>query len=142
MKGVPCNPHHTRDPPATHRLPTPPLCLIGWFQPQLDLRTPLAILGAYAGWAAFLGALAEARTLWERRQEQDPRRAHPYIYMPPPRVPEFVGRQRDLKYLTHTLKPGTKLAFTGLVGMGGLGKTELAKEGRRPRRMALWYANR
>jgi len=42
-------------------------------------------------------------------------------------VPEFVGRQDEIRRLERALKPGARTAITGVVGMGGIGKTELAK---------------
>ena len=47
--------------------------------------------------------------------------------MAPRPLAEFVGRVDILDRLTKTLKPGSKLGITGVVGMGGVGKTELAK---------------
>jgi len=38
-----------------------------------------------------------------------------------------VGRKDATERLTHALKPGARAAITGVVGMGGIGKTELAK---------------
>jgi tetratricopeptide (TPR) repeat protein len=48
-------------------------------------------------------------------------------YQPPRPLDEFVGRQDEIKRLSRALKPGARVAITGVVGMGGLGKTELAK---------------
>jgi hypothetical protein len=42
-------------------------------------------------------------------------------------VAEFVGRAGELARLDGLLVPGQRVGITGLVGMGGLGKTELAK---------------
>jgi tetratricopeptide (TPR) repeat protein len=40
---------------------------------------------------------------------------------------DFVGREKETKRLVKALQPGGKAAITGIVGMGGIGKTELAK---------------
>jgi len=45
----------------------------------------------------------------------------------PSPIPDFVGRKDQIRQLTRTLKPGARAAITGVVGMGGIGKTELAK---------------
>jgi tetratricopeptide (TPR) repeat protein len=42
-------------------------------------------------------------------------------------VAEFVGREDEILRLERALKPGARAAITGVVGMGGIGKTELAK---------------
>ncbi len=48
-------------------------------------------------------------------------------YQAPRVVAEFVGRVEELARLDELLVPGLRVGITGLVGMGGLGKTELAK---------------
>jgi hypothetical protein len=40
---------------------------------------------------------------------------------------EFVGREEEIERLANALGPGGAAAITGMVGMGGVGKTELAK---------------
>lgn len=48
-------------------------------------------------------------------------------YQAPCSPAEFVGRETELVKLDTILKPGTTTAITGVVGMGGVGKTELVK---------------
>jgi tetratricopeptide (TPR) repeat protein/transcriptional regulator with XRE-family HTH domain len=48
-------------------------------------------------------------------------------YQAPRVLDEFVGREEEIERLARALRPGQKVAITGIVGMGGLGKTELAK---------------
>jgi tetratricopeptide (TPR) repeat protein len=74
----------------------------------------------------------DKRHLWEEflaeLDQYDPSQyALPAPYQAPRPLAEFVGREDELQHLTDTLQPGTKTAITCLVGMGGLGKTELAK---------------
>jgi hypothetical protein len=40
---------------------------------------------------------------------------------------EFVGRESEIERLLDVLEPGGRVAITGVAGMGGIGKTELAK---------------
>ena len=51
----------------------------------------------------------------------------PAPYLPPRPLPDFVGREDQLQSLDVTLVPGSKTAITGIIGMVGIGKTELAK---------------
>jgi tetratricopeptide (TPR) repeat protein len=41
-------------------------------------------------------------------------------------VGDFVGREKEIATLTATLRSGTSAAISGISGMGGIGKTELA----------------
>lgn len=66
-------------------------------------------------------ALAEI----ERRDRSRAESVAPYLV--PRVVAEFVGRAEELRQLARLLVPGQRVGITGLVGMGGLGKTELAK---------------
>ena len=50
-----------------------------------------------------------------------------YASQAPRPLPEFVGRKEDIQRLKDTLKPGARTTIAGVVGMGGVGKTELAK---------------
>ncbi len=50
----------------------------------------------------------------------------PPLFMPPPPVTTFVGHAGDLKKLHTRIKRNQQGAITGLVGTGGIGKTELA----------------
>jgi len=58
-------------------------------------------------------------------EPQPPER--PGLCQAPSPIPDFVGRKDATERLTHALKPGARAAITGVVGMGGIGKTELAK---------------
>lgn len=60
-----------------------------------------------------------------RRIRPGPRTGVPY--QAPRPLAEFVGRRGEIERLTEALEPGGKTAITGVVGMGGIGKTELAK---------------
>ncbi len=53
--------------------------------------------------------------------------APPTPYLPPRPLPDFVGREDELRSLDAGLAPGSRTAITGVIGMGGIGKTELAK---------------
>jgi hypothetical protein len=92
------------------------------------LWRPLLILGALG---PLVGALNAARQLFTRKtlpellEATAPRPGAP-CQAPRP-LPEFVGREEELYQLTRALKPGARAAITGMVGMGGIGKTELAK---------------
>ena len=63
--------------------------------------------------------------------------APPTPYLPPRPLPDFVGREDELRSLDAGLAPGSRTAITGVIGMGGIGKTELAQAGRLARRRAL-----
>src|SRR2546423_14367350 len=43
-----------------------------------------------------------------------------------PPVPDFVGREQEIKMLVNVLRSGGNVAITAISGMGGVGKTELA----------------
>jgi len=61
------------------------------------------------------------------QQQRVPSTSTPAPYMPPRPLPDFVGRDAECQTLDAALTPGTRTAITGVVGMGGIGKTELAK---------------
>jgi tetratricopeptide (TPR) repeat protein len=83
------------------------------------------VAGVYAGWIAILGGLAEIFGFLREKEPPGPRPG--VVYQAPEPLKDFVGRESEIKRLTRTLKPGAKVAVTGVVGMGGVGKTELAK---------------
>ncbi|MFN9732426.1 MAG: NB-ARC domain-containing protein, partial [Microcystis sp.] len=43
-------------------------------------------------------------------------------------IPKFVGRDKELIDLKNKLQESQKLAISTLTGMGGIGKTELARQ--------------
>jgi tetratricopeptide (TPR) repeat protein len=98
---------------------------LGWVHLEWSLRGVGYPIAVYAGWIAILGGLAEIFGFLREKEPLGPRPGA--IYQPPEPPKDFVGRESEIKRLTHTLKPGAKVAVTGVVGMGGVGKTELAK---------------
>lgn len=48
-------------------------------------------------------------------------------FQAPRTLPDFVGREDQIERLVKLVQPGARAAITGITGMGGLGKTELAK---------------
>jgi len=113
----------------------------GWLRFEFSLSGVLLVLGVYGGWIAALGGLAEVAGF--RREKEPPGPPPGAPYQAPRPLDEFVGRQDEIQQLVRTLKPGGKAAVTGVVGMGGLGKTELAKMAadrvaRRFRNGVLW----
>jgi len=83
------------------------------------------VSGAYVGWAAFLAAVAQYAGWLPTVLRGRPREGVPHLE-PQPSV-RFVGREKYLERLRRLLKPGRGVKIVGLVGMGGIGKTELAK---------------
>lgn len=98
---------------------------LGWLRWDWSWGGVGLFAGTCVGWAAFLAALAEIAG-YRRDQAAAPRSAGAPIQPPVP-LPDFAGREEEIERLTRTLKPGGRAAITGLVGMGGVGKTELAK---------------
>jgi hypothetical protein len=102
-----------------------PGALPGWLWKPLTVLSSLGALvtALNAAKLIFFGG----KTLGELWRETAPG--------PPPGAPcqaprpldEFVGREDEIRRLERALKPGTRAAITGVVGMGGIGKTELAK---------------
>jgi tetratricopeptide (TPR) repeat protein len=97
---------------------------LGWIRFEWSLAGVGYVFGAYAAWIAILGGLAEIGIL-PRPEPPGPRPSAIYQAPEPPK--DFVGRESKIKRLTRALKPGGEVAVTSVVGMGGVGKTELAK---------------
>jgi len=98
---------------------------LGWLCFEWSLRGMGTVFGAYAGWIAILAGIAQIVSAWRRREAPGP---PPGVPCQAPRpLAEFVGRTDEIRRLERALKPGSKAAITGVVGMGGIGKTELAK---------------
>ncbi len=106
---------------------------IGWLRFDWSWGGVVLALGVYAAWIAVLGGLAEyfgffrekiPRTVLTVAETAMPPTAP--CQAPRPRG-DFVGRESAIEKLVEALKPGGKAAITGVVGMGGIGKTELAK---------------
>jgi hypothetical protein len=98
---------------------------LGWLRFEWSLRGVGTTFGAYIGWITILAGIAQVMGLWPRRQVEAPRPGAP-CQAPRP-LDEFVGRTDEIRRLERALKPGARAAITGVVGMGGIGKTELAK---------------
>ena len=106
-------------PPATALLLA---AALGWLRFDWSLRGAVYVLGAYAGWIAILAGLAEIGGFLREKEQPGP--SPGTLYQAPERPRDFVGRQAKIKHLTRTLKPG---ATAAIAGMGGIGKTELAR---------------
>jgi len=76
------------------------------------------VIAATSGWLY-------AKSLRRLRPAPGLRPAVPY--QAPRPLPEFVGRRNEIQHLTQVLQPGGKAAIIGVMGMAGIGKTELAK---------------
>jgi len=102
---------------------------LGWLCFEWSPRGVSTVFGVYIGWATFLAALDQLGIIPIRKMWQEaapaPRPGGPY--QAPRPLADFVGREDQIRQLTHALKPGARAAITGVVGMGGIGKTELAK---------------
>jgi tetratricopeptide (TPR) repeat protein len=70
---------------------------------------------------------AEERALKEIERRHKAPKVAGRPFQAPRRLAEFVGRHDEIARLVSMLKPGGKAAITGVIGMGGVGKTELAK---------------
>jgi tetratricopeptide (TPR) repeat protein len=84
------------------------------------------LIAVFTGLASLLGSFAFTA---QAGGGQTPEAAAPLPrapYMPPRPLSEFVGREQEITRLSRLLRPGSG-TVTGLVGMSGLGKTELAK---------------
>jgi tetratricopeptide (TPR) repeat protein len=97
----------------------------GWLRFEWSLTGVGYVLGAYAAWIAILAGLAEIGGFLREKEPPGPRPSAIYQAPEPPK--DFVGREHEIERLIRTLKPGAKVAVTSVVGMGGVGKTELAK---------------
>jgi tetratricopeptide (TPR) repeat protein len=66
---------------------------------------------------------------WVVRQFENysPARSTVPPFQAPRVLPDFVGRENEIERLVNLVQPGTRAAITGVIGMGGVGKTELAK---------------
>jgi len=95
---------------------------LGWLRFEWSLRGVLTVFVVYSSWFALLEGFTK---LLERLSKQPSERPGPS--QAPSPIPDFVGRKDQIRRLTHALKPGARAAITGVVGMGGIGKTELAK---------------
>jgi tetratricopeptide (TPR) repeat protein len=98
---------------------------LGWLRLEWSLTGVGHPIAIYAGWIAILAGLAEIGGFLREKEPPGPR--PDVVYQPPEPPKDFVGRESEIKRLTRTLKPGAKVAVTSVVGMGGVGKTELAK---------------
>ncbi|MGA9347404.1 MAG: tetratricopeptide repeat protein [Anaerolineae bacterium] len=102
-----------------------PGALPGW------LWKPLTVAGTLGALAAALNAARQiffgGKTLGELWRETAPGPRPSAPCQAPRPLPDFVGRTDEIRRLERALKPGARAAITGVVGMGGIGKTELAK---------------
>jgi hypothetical protein len=98
---------------------------LGWLRLEWSLTGVGYPIAIYAGWIAILAGLAQIASYLREKGPPGPLPSAIYQATEPPK--DFVGREPEIKRLTRTLKPGAKVAVTGVVGMGGVGKTELAK---------------
>jgi len=118
---------------AVLALPPLPVLWLAWphIGPREPIQAILVILASYGGWLAALAAIVQITGVPWREwfggtvPEPGPRPGAP-CQAPRP-LADFVGRQKETVRLVKALQPGGKAAITGIVGMGGIGKTELAK---------------
>jgi tetratricopeptide (TPR) repeat protein len=77
----------------------------------------------------YLFGQGEEKGEWDRRRDRSPSSSLPMqSLLPPSQTPKFVGRKQELQELhqkLQQLQPGEMLA---IVGMAGIGKTELIKQ--------------
>jgi hypothetical protein len=101
---------------------------------ELSLKGALSFFGVFAAWGIVVGLTgAAARAKKGRRPETaapvreapEPRAGVPYLVPQP--LESFVGREEEIQRLERGLKPGRVPVITGVVGVEGTGKTELAK---------------
>jgi tetratricopeptide (TPR) repeat protein len=118
---------------AVLALPPLPVLWLAW--PQIGSREPiptlLVVLASYGGWLAALAAIVQITGVpwreWFGGTAPEPGPRPGASYQAPRPLVDFVGRRQQIDQLVKALKPGGKAAITGIVGMGGIGKTELAK---------------
>jgi tetratricopeptide (TPR) repeat protein len=104
----------------------------GWLRFEWSFKGMLAAVAAYAGWTALLVGVARLAGRWRRRARSTPGQEvtappadGPYLAPSPTEV--FVGREDEIRRLERALKPGRIPVMAAVVGMEGVGKTELAK---------------
>ncbi len=94
------------------------------------LDTAFQVLGGWGAFIAVLAAVVQASLQFLGAWKPPPREGPPLLKPgceAPGILPTFVGREAEIKRLLGAVRPGRKVAITGIVGMGGIGKTELAK---------------
>ena len=83
----------------------------------------ILVVSLYTGWPVVVRAIVQViKMLWSSKEGR-PKQP----YMAPRPLDSFVGREGEIERLEERLEPGSRAAITGVVGMGGIGKTELAK---------------
>jgi tetratricopeptide (TPR) repeat protein len=98
--------------------------ILGWLHLRCSLTGVGYVLVIYVAWMAVLTGLTEIPIL-PRGERSGPRRG--MLYQAPRSLAEFVGRDEEIKWLTGALELGARVVVSGAPGVGGLGKTELAK---------------
>jgi len=77
---------------------------------------------------AFLVTLAPMLWVEKGREGEAAGEFPPGVLCQAPRpLSDIVGREQEIRRLSRVLNPGTRAVITGVVGMGGIGKTELVK---------------
>jgi tetratricopeptide (TPR) repeat protein len=99
--------------------------LAGCFEPAWTYEAAGWVLTTFVAWIPINYALIKAA---EAIRNPDVRgHGREARSRAPKPLEEFVGRRADVERLVLALKPGPCVAISGIVGMGGVGKTELAK---------------